>query len=96
MDGCDFRKAIMFLKKSEMSQFLANRSQFNQVNLVILIVGIVVALLRVHEFVARPEHGGTARQEKKTTEILDLRLRNAITSAGTLASPSPPQFQLKL
>src|SRR5260370_7602126 len=39
---------------------------------VILVVGIVVAKLRVQEFISGSEHWGPVRQKQQTAEILDL------------------------
>jgi hypothetical protein len=39
---------------------------------VVLVVGIVVPFLGVHEFVARAEHGGPVGEHEQTEEVLDL------------------------
>src|SRR5260370_33500906 len=39
---------------------------------VILVVGLVVAKLRVQEFISGSEHWGPVRQKQQTAEILDL------------------------
>src|SRR2546430_16213185 len=39
---------------------------------VILVIGIVVAKLRIQEFISGPEHWDSVRKKQQTAEILDL------------------------
>src|SRR5260370_17603672 len=39
---------------------------------IILVIGIVVAKLRIQELVPGSEHGGPVREKQQTAEILDL------------------------
>src|SRR5882762_9788724 len=39
---------------------------------IILVIGIVVAKLRIQEFISCSEHWGLVREKQQTTEILDL------------------------
>src|SRR6267378_4373183 len=39
---------------------------------IVLVIGIVIAELRVQEFVSGPEHWGPVREKQQTAEILDL------------------------
>src|SRR6267143_3498731 len=39
---------------------------------VILVIGIVVAKLRIQEFISSSEHWGAVREKQQTAEILDL------------------------
>src|SRR5882724_6963813 len=53
---------------------------------IVLVIGIVVAKLRIQEFISGSEHWGSVREKQQTAEILDL------LSAQSQHLPGRPLF----
>ena len=95
MHGCDLRNAIVSLKKRKTSRCCSESRPIEPGDLVVLVVRVVVAVLRVQELIAGHDHRETVGEHEQRDEVL-CRRRNASTASDAFASPSTPQFQLRL
>ena len=71
---------------SRNSRCSSSRSQFSQVSLVVLAVGVVVAVLRVAEFVAAHSIGTPCEKKQRGDEIAPLR-RAQLDDGGIVGRP---------
>src|ERR1700740_1863050 len=67
-----FSKTDHVLEKTENVSILLELTPVQPSGLVVLVIRIVIAELRVQEFVAGPEHGDPVREHEQTEKILYL------------------------